>query len=284
MARKPSPQAVGLPALDTGRAYVALKKQLEEGERIAAAGAADEGAYSTWVAETKHWVEQSFGENSTKAREFESVGGVGFVVTSSMGPADFAQIRREGLESQLNLLRAFTRVVKQTADLEASDAQPPGPARARPAATTSNKVFVVHGHDDGAKQTVARFLEKLEVQPVILHEQPNGGRTIIEKFEAYADVAFAVVLLTPDDRGGTMGTPFEKQSPRARQNVILELGYFLGRLGRDRVCGLYKEGTEVPSDFQGVLFVSMDAPGAWRLLLGRELKQVIPGVDLNKAT
>jgi predicted nucleotide-binding protein len=275
MARRPSPPAVGLRTLDAAGAHARLSRQLEAGEALARSGVG-EGAHSTWWAETKHWLEQGFGENSAKVHEFDSVGSPGFVVTSG---TDFAALRREALAAQLNVLRAYVSVLKTTA--ESAQVQP-GPQRA--IAASSDKVFVVHGHDDGAKHTVARYLERLGLHPVILHEQPNGGRTIIEKFEAYADVAFAVVLLTPDDRGGPAGTPRDGQMLRARQNVILELGYFLGRLGRERVCALYKEGTEIPSDFQGVLFVLMDAPGAWRLLLGRELKHVMPGIDLNKAT
>ena len=119
-------------------------------------------------------------------------------------------------------------------------------------AADTKKVFLVHGHDISAKESVARFLEKLQLTPVILHEQANEGRTIIEKFEAYADVGYAVVLLTPDDVGATSSSP-EKLAGRARQNVILELGYFTGKLGRRRVCGLFKPGVEVPSDFHGVL-------------------------------
>ena len=101
----------------------------------------------------------------------------------------------------------------------------------------SNRTFIVHGHDGEARETVARFLEGIGYIPVILHEQPNMGRTIIEKVEANSDVGFAIVLLTPDDEGCVKGG---KPEPRARQNVLFELGYFLGRLGRDRVCALKK--------------------------------------------
>lgn len=144
----------------------------------------------------------------------------------------------------------------------------------------SNKVFVVHGHDEAAREMVARFLEKLSLEPIILHEQPNTGRTIIEKVETYSDVCYAVILLTPDDFGGKIG-----RSPknRARQNVILELGYFIGKLGRSRVCTLVKDEVETPSDFDGVVYNPLDAAGAWRLLLARELKTVGLDFDLNKA-
>ena len=150
---------------------------------------------------------------------------------------------------------------------------------------TTRKVFVVHGRDDEMKQSVARFLEHLELRPIILNERSNEGRTIIEKFEANSDVPFAVVLLSPDDVGAERSdfeeSP-EKLSGRARQNVILELGYFLGRLSRKRVCALRKEDVEIPSDFSGVIYVDYDPPGTWRFLLAKEIKAAGIPVDLNK--
>jgi len=147
--------------------------------------------------------------------------------------------------------------------------------------SNSNKVFVVHGHDNEAKEMTARFLEKIGLKPIILHEQPSSGRTIIEKFEMYSDdVAFAIILLTPDDVGGTKGDS-SNQSPRARQNVILELGYFMGRLGRTRVCALHKEGVELPSDYQGVVYIPMDSAGAWKAKVAQELSQSKLSIDLN---
>jgi predicted nucleotide-binding protein len=121
-------------------------------------------------------------------------------------------------------------------------------------------MFVVHGQDEAAKEVVARFSEKLTLRAVILHEQPNVGRTIIEKCEAYSDVCFAVVLFTPNDVGGIRDEATELK-PRARQNVIFELGYFIGKLGSRRVCALYKE-VETSSDYYGVLYVPMHNTGA----------------------
>ena len=145
----------------------------------------------------------------------------------------------------------------------------------------SNRVFVIHGHDEAARETVARFLEKLELQPVILHEQTNKGRTIIEKFEDHADVPFAVVLLTPDDVGKLKDEKSDPK-PRARQNVILELGFFLGRLGRERVCPLVKGDVETPSDYDGVVNTKLDDAGAWKVKLIQELKAAGFGVDANR--
>jgi predicted nucleotide-binding protein len=119
----------------------------------------------------------------------------------------------------------------------------------------SKKVFIVHGHDDSSKNELVAFLYKLGLKPIVLHEQANEGKTVVEKFEQYAsDVGYAFVLLTPDDVGSQKGEG-EELRPRARQNVILELGYFMGKLGRDRVCGLFKDDVEIPSDVLGVLYL-----------------------------
>jgi predicted nucleotide-binding protein len=146
-----------------------------------------------------------------------------------------------------------------------------------------DQIFLVHGHDTGFLNEVARFLERLKQTPVILREKPNAGKTIVEKFSDFADVGYAIVLLTPDDRGAEVTLPFEKQQPRARQNVIFELGYFIGKLGRDRVTALYAPNVEIPSDYSGVLFTPKDKGGAWRLELARELKAAGFSVDLNLA-
>jgi predicted nucleotide-binding protein len=145
---------------------------------------------------------------------------------------------------------------------------------------SGSKVFLVHGHDESAKESTARFLERLSLEAIILHEQPNAGRTIIEKVERYAEVAFAVVLLTPDDIGGKQGSETDLK-PRARQNVILELGYFLGRLGRTHVAALIKGDVETPSDYDGVAYIHLDQTGAWKFELARELKAAGLNVDLN---
>jgi len=142
----------------------------------------------------------------------------------------------------------------------------------------SRKVFIVHGHDDGAREMVARFLERIGLEAIILHEQANQGRTIIEKVVAHGNVGFAVVLLTPDDEGCAKGGEPE---PRARQNVLLELGYFIGRLGRDKVCALKRGKLEIPSDFAGVVWETMDTSGGWKQSLARELEAAGHTIDWN---
>lgn len=148
--------------------------------------------------------------------------------------------------------------------------------------STSKDIFVVHGHDSAAKLEIARFLEKLGLNPIILHEKPDNGRTVIEKFEANTNVGFAVVLLTPDDTGYPKDDSSKAKS-RARQNVILELGFFVGKLGRQRVCALKKGDIEIPTDYSGVLYKTLDDQGGWKLELAKEIKEAGMEVDLNKA-
>ncbi|KAB2846019.1 MAG: nucleotide-binding protein [Melioribacteraceae bacterium] len=149
--------------------------------------------------------------------------------------------------------------------------------------TITNRVFIVHGKDNEMKLAVARTLDKLGLTAVILHEQPNQGRTIIEKFTDYSDVSFAVVLFSPDDEARPRGDDSAQLRPRARQNVVLELGYFLGKLSRQRVLALFKQTKdfETPSDYSGVIFVPFDDAGRWQFDLLKELKACNYNVDAN---
>lgn len=187
---------------------------------------------------------------------------------------------KEGIERASLKLRALREVFQERVDDSGWQAQeiavkqtPKGQSR---------RVFVVHGHDDGLKEAVARYLSKLDLVPIVLHEQPNQGRTIIEKFEHHAEVDFAVVLCTPDDVGFPVGKQ-DQAKPRARQNVVLELGFFMAALGRQRVCVLHTGDLELPSDYSGVLYLPVDAAGAWRFLLAKEMKESGMQVDLNLA-
>lgn len=121
----------------------------------------------------------------------------------------------------------------------------------------SENVFIVHGRDVGSATELARILEGLKLKPIILSEQASGSRTIIEKLEKYSDVGYAFAILTPDDVGGLANSRLNLKN-RARQNVVLELGYFMGLLGRDRVGCLYKGDVELPSDMLGVVRVQFN--------------------------
>lgn len=179
-------------------------------------------------------------------------------------------------------MRAYLTKLESLRDRLELIPEPTAPVSERPRPRTLlADVFIVHGHDESAKQSVARFIERLGLRAVILHEQPNVGRTIIEKFEDHAEVACAVVLLTPDDVGFSCDDP-AAQRPRARQNVVFEFGLFIGKLGRNRVCALHKGDLELPSDLGGVLYIPFDGDG-WEMHLAKELKAAGLDVDLDRA-
>lgn len=136
--------------------------------------------------------------------------------------------------------------------------------------------FIVHGHNEEVKEKVARFVAHLKLEPIILHEQPDQGRTIIEKFEANsAEVNFAIVLLTADDEGkAKKETDYKK---RARQNVIFEMGYFVGLISRSHVMFLLEEGVEKPSDLDGIVYTSLKED--WKTKLFKELQACGYDVD-----
>lgn len=139
------------------------------------------------------------------------------------------------------------------------------------------KVFIVHGHDNALKQEVARMVEKQGLEAIILSEQANRGKTIIEKFEEHSDVGAAICLFTGDDYGKAKDATSENL--RARQNVVFEAGYFMGKLGREKVILIADANIEVPSDLQGVVYTSKNM---WQTDILRELKAIGYKVDFNK--
>jgi len=147
----------------------------------------------------------------------------------------------------------------------------------------TNEIFVVHGHDEAMRASVARTLEKLNLKPIILMEKANEGMTIIEKIEKYSSVCYAVVLLSPDDVAYSKSDS-DNEKLRARQNVILEIGYFMAKLGRNRVALLYRKNDSFdwPSDLDGVLYISYDRSDDWKIKLAKELKACGIKVDLNR--
>ncbi|MCB2089806.1 MAG: nucleotide-binding protein [Alphaproteobacteria bacterium] len=144
---------------------------------------------------------------------------------------------------------------------------------------SSRKVFIVHGHDNDTKTTIARFLEKMELEPIILHEQASRGKTIIEKIEQFAEVDFGVIIYTPCDEGKSKKETELKD--RARQNVVFEHGYLIGKLGRGNICALLKGEVERPGDIDGVIYIPMDNDN-WKLDLLKEMRAAGLDIDFNK--
>lgn len=142
----------------------------------------------------------------------------------------------------------------------------------------TKQVFIVYGHDKAMEAETARFLEKMDYEPIILHEQPNKGKTIIEKIEKHSDVGFAIVLYTPDDLGKKKNT--KELNKRARQNVIFEHGLLIGKLGRERVVVLLTDELEIPTDISGIIYIKKD--NDWEAKIAREMKAVGYEIDFNK--
>jgi hypothetical protein len=235
--------------------------------------------FEKWYRDTDTTIRYTFGEESRSLGDFHEIDYRPQM--SRRRPAtdsDFRKAYVPGLTSATVLLRALLDEVQEYWEEKI--------VRELPVIRTVNAdkrdVFILHGHDHGSKDTVARLVERIGLKPIILHEQANRGRTIIEKFEANADVAYAIALLTPDDIGAAKSEPRKKRD-RPRQNVLFEFGYFIGRIGRERVCGLKKGDIEVPSDYKGVTNITYDNAGAWKTELIRELKAVGIEVDANRA-
>ncbi|HVZ70745.1 MAG TPA: nucleotide-binding protein [Polyangia bacterium] len=278
MAKKTAaPPTPGHPQVSPVQGVELLLRQIASGEALKNAPSLPEDDYDSWEMLTRNFLEKAFGVNSPNVSSITDVGKYG---AFPMGADDsyWEGHRRESLTTQLVKLRGLVELLRTESQLQDTGVSAAG----KMPSPTGHRVFLVHGHDEAALHETARFLSKLEQSVLILREQPNKGQTIVEKFEEYSDVGFAVVLLTPDDRGSTVANP-DQVRPRARQNVIFELGYFIGRLGRNRVCALYRQGVEIPSDYAGVLYVEMDDRGGWKLELAKELKAANLPVDMNKA-
>lgn len=237
----------------------------------------DSQEFKLWRRNTKIAIKNIFSDgDGTHVKEFDAIRYFSGVAWTGMPDDVDRKAYLRGLDSAEAMLKSMIEEIKEWG-MEKDDVSSLDQITVTP---NNKKIFIVHGHDEAAKQTVARFIEKLGLESIILHEQSNKGRTIIEKFEHYSEVGFAVVLMTPDDIGASVDDK-NNLKPRARQNVILELGFFLGKLGRERVCALYKN-VEMPSDYDGVLYLEMDDRGSWHLELAREIKAAGIDVDLNK--
>jgi hypothetical protein len=160
--------------------------------------------------------------------------------------------------------------------------EPSPPIVPKPSPLPGGHILLIHGRDAGAKESVLKFIGQLGLRALILQEQPNGGRSIAERFGELSHTQFAIILFTPDEIAVSRDKSKEKQV-RVSQHVMFEFGYVVAKLGNRRVCVLYDEGVEIPSEVSGVVSIPMDFRGGWRLLVAREFKQAGVDVDLNKA-
>lgn len=284
--RTPTPQEKEAPELLTSRedAESKIQVRINIGNEYYQKQISSEQEYNQLTDDVERWgkyntelLKRMF-SNDSIAEEYNRFSGGSFMMNQSW--PYWVNEEKKSVADKVNRLKAISERL-ELIPVRESNVAPTQANKGNDRLVDNKKVFVVHGHDNELKETAARFLEKLELSPIILHEQANEGSTIIEKFERHADVAYALVLLTPDDRGFSKASPNDVQD-RARQNVILELGYFFGRLGRKKVCALYKAGVELPSDVSGILYIPYDGADSWMFAVAKELRSAGLSIDLNK--
>lgn len=249
--------------------------------------------WRTWVDETEFVLNQVFivkGKSRlelTPAQDFKAT--LSGPITSAMlqGVNDLSFEKQSALWEALNQevserLRKLKSYNNRVEFLTEPDELQTPPGRSSSNCLSSNAIFVVHGRDKALRLEVQQFIERCtNCKPIILSDQPNQGLDLLGKFQREAETAcFAVVIMSGDDEGRLRASEGEPR-PRARQNVIFELGYFIGLLGREKVAVLYESNVEIPSDFGGVVYIQLDQ--GWKFGLYRELKEAKIEVDLNKA-
>ena len=219
-------------------------------------------------------IRKIFGDSSTYLTDLKSISFHPGIYFTGMDKSIYDESWSKGQSKMLNLFKTIEEDLRLNINNEIK----------KDRTKLSNKIFIVHGHDEEMKQAVARTVEKIGLVPIILHEQPNKGRTIIEKFEDYSDVNFAIVLLSPDDIAYPKSKSPEDKRFRARQNVIFELGFFVGKLERKHVFILFREeeNFEIPSDYLNICYTPYDNKGKWQYDLIKELKSCNYNVDANK--
>ena len=250
----------------------------------------DSPEFAKWHRDAKVAIANTFGESSRQVNEFENIlfrPQFTIVRESEIVSRNFANLPAfqkaysDGLGKAAAVLQSMIGEIEEYWDEDSSMPESPESPETTDQAIL-NRVFIIHGRDHGITNTVARFLDSLGINTVILQEQPDQGRTIIEKFEEYAqEVDLAIALFTPDDVGG-LDDGNSGLRHRVRQNVIFEFGYFTAKLGRNKTLALVKGNPEILSDYSGVLYTALDDSDGWKMRLVRELKSAGFDIDANR--
>ena len=264
------------PTLNPHKALLLLKEKIESGTKLLSAHHEDP-RITEWENSVENLLALAFGNPNDNLQAFQRESSS--ISYFGMPDAEYQERWVSRQQARLAILRSALEQLSWTVGETPATKHE---VRIPEAEVDRKTVFLVHGRNDGAKETVARFLEKVGLKVTILHEQADAGKTIVEKFEHHSSVPFAVILATADDVGYTKGDATHPK-PRARQNVILEMGYFLGKLGRKNVFVLVEDDIEIPSDYSGVLYTPFKPDGAWRSKLARELQVAGAEIDLSKA-
>ena len=258
--------------------FIKLKELYEEIDvLIAQKVTASDISFITWQKKLGRFLIKKYGENSKEYSDFNDRSFSPVVFSLNGYKTDYISPCKRGLEITKAELSIYIEELEES--LFAQSLSEGAEKREKPTDThfLPAKTFIVHGHNEALKQSVARLIEKQGIEPIILHEQPNKGATIIEKFEHNSNVGAAICLFTADDNGRAITE--EQVKKRARQNVVFEAGFFMGSLGRDRVIILAERGVELPSDLKGVVYTDTSS---WQLDVLRELRAMGFSVDYNK--
>lgn len=229
----------------------------------------DYADFKAWEIRAKRLLNRLFGPDGIEMSSFLDIS---FYSPLWDFDASDAERHKAAVQSCHEGLRQAKAILQTFLDELAGD----GPAHGKIQPANYTRVFIVHGHDGELKQAVARVVERQGIEAVILTEQANQGKTIIEKFEHYSDVGGAICLFTADDIGRANAESSDHS--RARQNVVFETGYFIGKLQRDHVIILADNGIEMPSDLSGVVRTNT---GNWQFELLKELNAMGYSVNLN---
>ena len=262
------------------KAVKRLQKALNEIPALVTLGQGS-NEFKKWHRNTEVAIKNTFVNEPSKIKDWSKIRYSPIAIAaSSSGHGLQRENYASGLEKAKAMLESMIEEIQEYWEDENQASM--APISQDDGSRNTNEIFIIHGRDRGTRETIARFLGDLGRKPVILDEQSSQGRTIIEKFEQHAQVGFAIALLTPDDVGAHQEDA-RNLKPRARQNVIFEFGYFIGRLGRNRVCALTKGDVEIPSDYNGVVYIPLDDAGGWRMRLVKELQSARIDVDANRA-
>ena len=235
--------------------------------------------FISWKTRAERFLRTHYGENSKEVVDFRNTHFSLMIYTFNETESDYIEACKSGLLTSKAVFGVYLDELKEKDSVQDNKAMRINNVR-------PNKIFIVHGHDDALKQEVARIVEKQGLEAVILSEQANHGKTIIEKFEENTDVGAAICLFTGDDYGRAIkDDKGEETKPvndrlRARQNVVFESGYFMGRLGREKVILIANPEIEIPSDLQGVVYTN---DKSWQIDVLKELKEIGYAIDFNKA-
>ena len=227
-----------------------------------------DAGFEAWKTKTERFLIRRYGEKSLEYKKFKETRFSLMIFAMGTPDSAFVNACKDGLMTTKAIFLTYLE------EMEEESSAPQKPSINSP---TYGKVFIVHGHDGELKQSVARIIEKQGIEAIILSEQANKGRTIIEKFEDYSEVGGAICLFTADDYGRAKKDA--KDNTRARQNVVLETGYFMGKLGRSKVVVVAENGLELPSDMQGIVYTDKNN---WQFDVLKELKAIGYTIDYNK--